>query len=457
MKNLNTTILLFLATIVMTLTSCEKYVSETDETAVSKEANSTLRIRTRVAETDNTEVSYPVNIYVFDSRGVCVMTASIENEGTPISMKLPEGNYDIYATAGADGSNYDLPSKEEATKESVITLMEGRRHADLMTARSTVNLVFGEENTLTITLARKVMMIEDVTINDVPGSVSAVSVTITPLYENIRLDGSYSGVNGSSTISLTRQEGTNIWKNTSTEYLLEAAGPATIKVSLTTSSTTKSYSYSCTDELRANYKIRINGTYTDRSGITLNGTIAGVAWEGTKNITFDFDESGSSTTGNGQDDVTGEAGDAPKAGSIYKGCYVLKSQVSGNSTTVTLIADGSKNALTFTRGDQKSMKEAVDNGIAELAAEGITGWRLPTLDEMTYIKENLNTINGNLTNHGLNIIADKTGGNLYSYYFLTTDGDICTYNISRGDTESNPNTGLKSLILRAFASVTFTK
>lgn len=447
-------------TVSVILASCEKYVSDSDEEPGGKEATSTLTIRTRAAAAsaeDDTKISYPVNIYIFNSKNTCVALTTIEKENERMSLKLPEGNYRVYAIAGADAETYNLPTKEEATKEKVISLKEGMQHADLMTATSTINLAFGEENTLTLTLSRKVMMIEKVTINNVPSSVTAVSVTITPLHEGIMLNGAYSGDNGSHTISLARQGETGTWENTSMAYLPEASGPATIKVSLATRNITKSYSYSCTDELKANYKIRINGTYTDKSGITLNGTMTGVAWEGTKDIIFNFDENGSTSSENNLGDITGgeETGEAPAAGSLYKGCYVLKSVTSSNATTVTLISTGSRNALTFTRGNQVSISEAVNNAIAELATDGITGWRLPSLEEMVYVKENLETINGNLTNLGQDIIIENLSGNVYSYYFMTSSGEINTYNISRGDTDNNPNSGLKTVILRAFATVTF--
>lgn len=461
MKN-NIIILLLLTVLSVICTSCEKYTADSENETVNKEANSTLTIRTRAAASnigDNTEISYPVNIYVFNSKNTCVATTIINKEGTPISLKLPEGNYEIYAIAGADGNNYELPSKEEATKESVISLKDGSSHADLMTARNTINLAFGEENTLTLTLARKVMMLEEVTINNVPGNVNAVSVTITPIYRNILLNGKYSEEGSSHTVSLGRQAETGVWKNTSQAYLPEASGPATIKISLTTGSITKSYSYSCTDDLKANYKIRITGTYTNESGITLSGTITGVAWEGTKDIIFSFDENGSTTNDNGQGNESNgnENGDAPAPGTLYKGCYVLRSSTSGDNTTVTLVSVKSKNALTFTRGDQTSMKESVNNALKELATERITGWRLPYIEEITYVKENLETINENLINLNQTIIADKLGASLYSYYYQTADGNVSTYNMSRGDTDSNPNTGLKSCILRAFTTLTFTK
>ena len=355
MKN-KTFKLMLLVIAAMVLFSCEKYTEVTDIT--NKEANSTLIIRTRAlstSETDDSKISYPINIYIFNEN-TCVETTTIESEETPISLKLPEGNYDVYAIAGADAETYDLPTKENATKESIINLKTDKTYTDLMTAKNSVTLAYGEENTLTLSLERKVMLLENVTIKNIPSNVIAVSVTISPLYENVLLNGEYSGTNGSQIIELTKGSDGTTWENNYNAYLLEACGQATIKVSLKTDSKTKSYSYTSTDELKANYKININGNYNE-NGITLNGTITGATWNGTKDINFNFDESGSTTDettnpgtdeGNNEED-TGETttGNAPEVGTLYNECYVLKSEQTGNGTKVTLMSTGWKNELEF--------------------------------------------------------------------------------------------------------------
>lgn len=127
-------------------------------------------IRTRVmavSETDESKINYPVNIYVF-SGDACIVTAKIESEETPISLRLPEGSYDVYAIAGADAETYNLPTKENAAKEYLIKLNDGKTHTDLMAAKNNVTLAYGEENTLTLSLERKVMLIENVSIKNVP-------------------------------------------------------------------------------------------------------------------------------------------------------------------------------------------------------------------------------------------------------------------------------------------------
>ena len=74
---------------------------------------------------NESKISYPVNIYVF-SGDVCIETAKIESEETPISLRLPEGSYDVYAIAGADTETYNLPTKENAAKEYLIKLNDGK-------------------------------------------------------------------------------------------------------------------------------------------------------------------------------------------------------------------------------------------------------------------------------------------------------------------------------------------
>lgn len=473
MKN-KTINLLLLFTAVATLFSCEKYSEDTEFT--NKEANSTLIIRTRAltqGETDESEISYPINIYLF-SENKCIETTTIESEETPISLKLPEGIYDVYAIAGADAETYDLPTKENATKESIINLKADKTHNDLMTAKNNVTLTYGEENTLTLSLERKVMLLENVAIKNVPSNVTAVSVTISPLYENILLNGEYSGTNGSQTIDLTKGSDGTTWENNYNTYLLEAYGQATIKVSLKTDAATKSYSYISTDELKANYKINISGTYNE-NGITLNGTITGATWEGVKNINFNFDENGSTTDetvtpgtddGNDEED-TGETvtGNAPEVGTLYNGCYVLKSEQTENGTKVTLMSTTSENELIFTDNDQSSIKEAIDEKIANISTgiDGVEGLRLPTLEELKYIKNNLETVNSNLDKLGKPRFLTNSG-TLYSYYYLDNDEIIKTYYPSRDEPDSeypcvntNLTSGKKSVLLRAFATITFTE
>lgn len=439
---------IMLLTAAVCSTSCEKYV--VDEESGVEEPNSMLVVRTRAALSDGTEpqeqakVSYPVNVYVFDEGGKCVELAEITSGDDEMSFKLPEGDYDVYAIAGATESAYEMPTKENATKTSVITLREGCGHGDLMTADSNVALSKGEENTLTLSLERKVMMVESVTIGNVPDDVTAVSVSISPLYEDLLLDGTYSGGNGSGKIDLVETSDGSTWMSETGLYLLEAAGKATLKISLTRNGAVHSYSYSCAEDLKANYKVNINGTYAG-DGIDVSGTITGAAWAGTINVDFTFDEAGGT--------IVPPGGDAPAVGTLYEDCYVLKSESSGGKTAVTLFTTECMRELDFVKGDQESMESAVYAGIAGLAVDGIDGWRLPTVEELDYVCGNSEPINQKLKEYGKEIFNIDTYG-IYSYYCLD-EGMVKVYTPYRKSFNENPNTGLATLVLRGFATVEF--
>ena len=137
--------------VAMTFVSCEKFAE--DEGFGGAEANSTLVIRTRaaMAQVDGeAKVSYPVNVYVFNGDDACVDVATITSDADELRIALPEGSYHVYAIAGADAETYELPTKENATKETAIVLKAGQEHGDLMAASNAVTLGYGEENTLTL-------------------------------------------------------------------------------------------------------------------------------------------------------------------------------------------------------------------------------------------------------------------------------------------------------------------
>lgn len=453
-----------LATIVaLAVTSCSKEVIM-EETS-KQEPNSTLNIRTRIGDEalqeNGPKVSYPVNIYIFNTEGQCSEYLQITDESTDISVELLEGTYNVYAIAGADATTYELPTKEEATTESQIKLI-GEKHGDLMTAENMVSLADGGENTLTLTLQRKVMLIQDIAIKNVPTYIKAVTVTIAPLYESLLINGSYAEEAGPQEITLTEEENTKVWKNAEGIYLLPpTSGSATITVNMTDNEDQiKSYSYTCSDELKANYKIKINGTYSERIGVELSGTITGAEWAGEEEITFDFDETGSepiapddSNKDDGEDNPT-ISETAPAVGSFYQDkYYVLKSESSNGKTNVTLMtteeADNVIDREISVPNDQDAVRTAVDAAIAKLTADSdIKGWRLPTIEEMDYISENIDNIRVHFEN------AKKDFFDFSEFYFMTKQDVISSYSFS---SKTNPEHTILAAytLLRPVTVVTF--
>lgn len=452
-----TATLLFVA--FFTLVSCEKFSDEED--FESKEANSTLIVRTRAAANDGTEsgtesiISYPINIYVFDESNECVAVSTLSSADDELSLKLPEGMYEVCAVAGASADSYELPTQETATKETVLTLKDGQKHGDLMTANNTVTLEYGGTNTLTLALERKVMLIESVTINSVPASVSNVSVSIHPLKANLLLDGSYSGENGASEIELTEDVDGSTWKNTEGVYLLEAVGRPTVEVTFTINDEPVSYSYTCDRELKANHKVFIIGTFTG-DGIEMTGSISGVEWAEDEEIVFDF---GGMESGETDDNGDVETSDVPTVGTLYKGCYVLKSETNGGMTTLTLMyPENYSQVWGFDKDDQESIEAELTTVLAGLSVEGIsTEWRLPTLEEIEILGKNYNEINEKIkvlneslaTNERIDLI--QTSNN--TYFFIDADSSIKTYNPVKNEPAPSIGTGVSTL-LRAFTTQT---
>ena len=404
MKNLS---LFASALAVLGLTACEKtLVDDIADVGNEQVKNSVLQVRTRSGGSsgDAATVAYPVTVYVF-AGDECRAVQTIGDEGQTLNIPLVEGTYSVYAVGGASGSDYVLPTMDDATVTSAIALREGHEHGDLMAASATAMLLDGGTNTVTLGMTRKTMLIQDVTIKKIPTAAMAVSVTIAPLWQSLTVGGTYSTTNGSSIIALTRQEDGRTWQNAASAYLLPPSSqPASVSVNITIGGTTKTYTYSCSDQLEAGYKINIDGTYTEAVGVTLTGTITGATWLGERTISFEFDENGSSVSGdnNGSSDEDNGStvSDLPAVGSFYQGCYVLKSIVAddGQSAELTLLSPNETtigkayNDASFI-GHPEVLEDLIDEKLAEADVDGISDWRLPTYDELNIIYAALNAIN----------------------------------------------------------------
>ena len=421
---------------VLGLTACEKGLGD-DIGDVGNEQvkNSVLQVRTRGASGDGATVAYPVAVYVFEG-DECKASQTIGDEGQTLNIALTEGTYSVYAVGGVSASDYVLPSVSDALTTSAIALQEGKKLTDLMTASATVTLVDGGTNTVTLGMTRKTMQIQDVTIKKVLSAATAVTVTIAPLWQSLTIGGTYSTTNGSSTIALTRQEDGRTWRNSGSVYLLPPSSqPASVSVNITVDGTTKTYTYSTSDEMEAGYKINIDGTYTEAVGVNLTGTITGATWLGERSISFTFDEDGSSTSGN--DNNGGSGGDTqnfPSVGDTYQGCYVL---------AVTVEDDGQSAEVVLLSPNERAVMSASDaeSALASLGVDGISDWTVPTKAQMDAFAAARNDV--------------TPAPAAVHYLYKNNNGVYYQYNLSTGATGSvNYLTGIN---LRPVAIVSITK
>ena len=393
--------ILTLAIAATMMVACSKEATEDfiGGTSDNKAASSLLQVRTRAGGGDGAAVSYPVQVYVFQGEE-CKAVQTIGDEGQALNIALVEGTYSVYAVGGASSTGYTLPTKDDATTTSALTLKAGQTQTDLMAATASVTLIDGGTNTVTLGMQRKTMLIQDVTIKKIPTAATAVSITIAPLWQSLTVGGTYSTAGQSTTIALTKQDDNRTWKlpapqgvGSGSVFLLPPSSqPASVSVNVTIGGTTTTYTYSTSDQLEAGYKINIDGTYTEAVGVSLTGTITGAAWLGERTITFSFDESGSTSgTPSGNNDntdssTTGAGSEwLPAAGTAYQGCTVLAATATGDDTAdLLLLAPASTEAQLGTTTADPYLNTTIDYILSTVAtATGISGWRLPAFSDMT--------------------------------------------------------------------------
>ena len=442
------------------LVSCEKEVTEEEQPA----PNSVLKVVTRAD--DGLEVKYPVVVYVFDGED-CQAVKTLATADDALEIPLVEGSYTVCAVGGADATRYNLPTQENALETSVIALKDGMDYGDLMTARSNVTLAEGETNQLTLAMSRKVLQLRNIVIKKVPKSVTAVSVTISPIWTSLSVNGSYNIPTASHVVNL-EETSSGTWENASQDYILPSSSDegTSIQVKLTTDEGIKSYTYNYAEKLEANYQLDIEGTYAEAVGVTLTGTLTGVAWAGTKTIKFDFDESGAmaSSDDNGDDggDTPSGGGESAPAGAIsvdaipaantaFMGCFVLTSTVAadGNSAELLLLSPNEKDNVLTGSETAEQRTSNVDGAIASCAVEGVSGWRLMTVAEANAIHSRITPNNAILIDNGQpKVDNDKC-------YVINNNGSITLFLMLFGvDKYSKYDRGS---IVRPVATVTVVK
>jgi len=388
--------LLGVGLLILMLTACSNDVIDEDASNDFREANALLQVTTR--GTNDATVAYPVQIYVFQGEE-CRAFQTIGDEGQTLNIPLVEGTYSVYAVGGAGSTDYNLPTKDNATTTTALTLKEGRSLTDLMAASATATLVDGGTNTVTLGMTRKTMLIQDVTIKKIPTAATAVSVTIAPLWQALTVSGAFANAGQSQTIALTKQADNRTWtlpspfgEGSGVRLLPPSSQPASISVNITIGGTTKTYTYSTSDQLEAAYKINIDGTYTEAVGVNLTGTITGATWLGERTISFEFDENGSSATENTEN--TENSGNAvPSVGDTYQGCYVLAVNDEDDYAEVTLL---SPTELDFYDVNSTTMQTNIEAALATVTSGDISGWEVPTTAEAHLMYDAREAI-GNLT------------------------------------------------------------
>ena len=349
---------------VLTLSSCSEEVMNPSMPEPDK---GQLRVRTR-GEDDEALQS---RLYVFDDTGQCVAMLSPDDNEQFVTADLSSGSYDLYGIGSDDLSNFDLPSADDATPTTVIAVAAGKQMGDLLIGHEKVSLADGDRETINIQLERKVTCVTRVTIHEVPDDVEQVNVSVSPMYRQLLLNGSYGQATGTYTISLTDLGGGD-WETEPHEIILPSSGKPEITISFVKGETVKHYSYAAPLSFKANNNVSVEGTFVGLKGIELTATLTPQSWEtAPRDISFDFDE-------------------LPLAGQMYQGYFVVATDPANRMAT--LLSTKGVGFLAPAESDQTSWLTALNaamNGCAKPDfASADDHWRLPTLEECGVFSKN---------------------------------------------------------------------
>ena len=314
MKTLST-ILMTAMCGMLTLSSCstEEVINNTvaepaktvPEPAEGRAGSGTVGITTR----GDTGAPLQTRLYIFNDAGLCIQLLSPDEHEQFVTTNLTTGTYDLYGMGSDELSNFILPTVDEATPTTEITVAAGRQRGDLLIGHEQITLEDGDHENIDIQLTRKVTHVTSMTIHEVPSDVDQVSVSIYPMYRKLLLDGTLDDPTGTYTVHLT-DLGSGDWEAAPDEMILPSMKKPTITISFTKGETSKSYTYAAAQAINANTNVTLEGTFVGQKGIVLTATITPQTWETTpQDITFDFDEN-------------------PIAGQTYQGYFVVgKSQL----------------------------------------------------------------------------------------------------------------------------------
>ena len=384
---------------IIALAGCSKEIISDEENQLAR--TSQLSITTR-ADGDLANIK-DGRIYVFNQAGTCIEVLTTAEATQSATTMLAPGTYQVYAVGSEDLDRFSLPDKDNAKADSKITLNEGNAMEDFLTTQAQVTLEDGVTQQLNLHMERKVMSLTSITIKKVPTDVTAVSVTIEPLYSSILLDGSFPNETEPAKMVLTKKED-GTWQTTPNMLHFPSKGKPTITITFTREDGLKSYSYTANEELAANHHFTIEGTYTQSQGVTLTGIIYNSEWGEDKTITFDFDDENISDNG-GDDDSGNTNVTMPTPGSTYKGCYV----VAVNGNTATLLSNNQKRGYTLSN-DNTTATNSLNEALASWPSEDeITGtWRIPTLEEAQLFLIDPNSFELTLTSWTTYIILNNS-------------------------------------------------
>ena len=410
----------------LTLSSCSEEVFNSAVPEPAESGEGQLRIVTR----GDVETPLQTRLYIFNDAGQCIQLLSPDDHQQFVTTSLTTGTYDLYGIGNNDFSNFVLPTVEEATPTTEVIVATGKQRGDLLIGHEQITLEDGDRENIDIQLERKVTHITSIVIHEVPNDVEHVSVSITPMYKKLLLNGTLEDPTGTYTVNLT-DLGSGDWEAAPDEMILPSDGHPTITITFTKNETPKSYTYTAAQSINANTNVTLEGTFVGQKGIVLTATMTPQSWNSTpQDITFDFDEH-------------------PIAGQTYQGYFVVSNDPTNRTATLL-----SQNRVNFTAPEGNTQADwlpVLNSAMSSLEkptfATATDHWRLPTATECTIFSRNTNYV---MT------FSEENG---YSPFFFCLDGTTLKWGVS-AKTESGitfyaENSLNEYIVLRPVIDITY--
>ena len=410
----------------LTLSSCSEEVFNAKVPEHGEGGEGQLRIATR----GDVETPLQTRLYIFNAAGQCIQLLSPDDHEQFVTTSLTAGTYDLCGIGNNDFSNFVLPTVEEATPTTEVIVATGKQRGDLLIGHKQITLEDGDRENIDIQLERKVTHVTSIVIHEVPNDVEHVSVSITPMYRKLLLNGTFEDPTGTYTVNLT-DLGSGDWEAAPDEMILPSDGHPTITITFTKNETPKSYTYTAAQSINANTNVTLEGTFVGQKGIVLTATMTPQSWNSTpQDITFDFDEH-------------------PIAGQTYQGYFVVANDPT--SRTATLLSQARVNFTAPEGNAQADWLPVLNSAMNSLEkpsfATATDHWRLPTAAECAIFSRNTNYV---MT------FSEESG---YSPFFFCLDDTTLKWGVS-AKTESGitfyaENSLNEYIILRPVIDITY--
>lgn len=417
---------LILAILCGTMFSCQQIAEDDDWLSEGEEKS--LKVKVRSA--GETELVYPLYLYAFAENGQLAASQVIADEEEDMSLTLSKGDFQVVAITGTSAS-YQLPERPDL--DDVITLT-GSKGAEtpLMVGRANVEVGKASTSTVQITLSYVVAAL-NVELKEVPSNVSAVQLSLSPLYSNLSMDGDYGGDSQKVKVDCT-SDGEGNWA-AQTVYIFPGSGAKTIfsiyfKMD-DGSEVTYGYTFQGTPE--ANHLFNVTGTYA--GGVIVGGSFDVNDWEGSIDVEFEFganvvpdEEEEEGNENEVEDEPEVDLTGVPEVGSIWND-MIVADMGEADETGVEL--------LLMSLDEWEGMTSQVDDVTSGYSVNGISGWRLPTHEEASLLRARFSGSNRLDLN---DLIADYDDS-LYGLdgderYLCTKNSDYYSFKFAGGTTIS---------------------